>query len=93
MLPNQDIKRLASLSMLTLSPEEAPETIKDMEDILNFAQEIMRFPSDSECRESVSLSLRDDTVSPSSSREAMLGNSKATKAGFISIPASTFEEK
>lgn len=85
-----NIKKIANLSMLTLSEAEKLEFSKDLEEIIGFAESIMQANTANNSKPSSNTELknvfREDTVTNTENREELLKNAATHDGKYISVP-------
>ena len=90
MVTKQEIEQLAILAKLSFSEEEIEELTHDMDEIINFANQVNSFPYDKEetLDNRVKLAdLREDEVKESFSSEVVTSN-VASENGFFPVKRS-----
>lgn len=90
-----NVKHVAKLANLPLSPVEEEKFEKQLSDILSYVEKLNEVDTTNVKETSQVTGLkniaRDDVVSPSLSQEEVLANSKSTKNGLFKVKA-VFEE-
>ena len=85
-----NIKKIANLSMLTLSEDEKAEFGKDLEEIITFAEEISRLNIENNSNPLSNTEqkniFRDDIVTNRENRENLLKNAATNDGIYISVP-------
>lgn len=88
MAKSDDILKLARLSMLTLSDEEAAELSEDMKTVISFADMLNKgdFCENTDISDDFGASLREDIINPSYERADILKNAKTSEDGYFRLP-------
>ena len=87
-LTEQDLDNLSTLARITVSQEEKPKMLEDMQAILGYVSELNEVQGDIvRGQESVFNVVREDVVThaPGSNTKAILDNSPATKDGYVKV--------
>lgn len=88
MLSNEDVKKIASLSMLNITDGELEAYAKDMDSIIAFANQIANAPIGESGGGDADAALpvyRDDIPRPSVPSDAITQNAANQDFGFISV--------
>ncbi|MBQ9783693.1 MAG: Asp-tRNA(Asn)/Glu-tRNA(Gln) amidotransferase subunit GatC [Clostridia bacterium] len=89
MKPTVDIHRLAALSRLELSDEEAARLERDMAAMIAFADTLSSVPADAipaDSARSLSPAIREDVPGAVCDRETLLAAAKTTHRGYVTVP-------
>lgn len=82
-----DIMKLAKLSKLAMSQEEAPKFEAEMQSIIEMVEKLPTITGEGlQPDPKDSMELRKDVIKPSLKREALLKNAPQTQAGCIVVP-------
>ncbi|MBC7414110.1 MAG: Asp-tRNA(Asn)/Glu-tRNA(Gln) amidotransferase subunit GatC [Herminiimonas sp.] len=90
-----DVKRLAVLAQLDLTPEQAQQTLAKLNGIFSLVEQMRTVDTTgvaplnhpiAALRPDLSLRLRDDVVTETNQREAYQKNAPATKDGLYLVP-------
>ena len=85
-----EVKKIAKLSRLKITDEEAEKFSSQLTDILKYAEKINEINTDNIPPTSHSIdiknALRADTVKPSYSRESIMRNAPEPENGFYKVP-------
>lgn len=85
----EEIKHIAKLSKIKLSDEELCQISKQVEQILEYVDQLNEINDDIEPLENISGNynrLRDDVIIDFNNKEQILKNAPKTKDGFILVP-------
>lgn len=90
-ISKKDIEHIANLSMLTLSEEEIERYTKDMQNIVNFAEQVNEVDTDGVDISAFALDsynvFRKDEVKESLDRELLLKNAPSSNGAAYQLPS------
>tara|TARA_S200000501_G_C20850834_1_gene755597 strand:+ start:59 stop:370 length:312 start_codon:yes stop_codon:yes gene_type:complete len=95
-ITEQEVKKIAGLSRLTLSKDELKKRTKDMNNILNYMDTLNEIDTENVKElnnvHDMSTSLRDDKVNNSLSKKDVLNNSPSSNEDYIKVPLTVKKE-
>ena len=95
-ITEQEVKKIADLSRLTLSKDELKKRTKDMNNILNYMDTLNEIDTENVKElnnvHDMSTSLRDDKVNNSLSKKDVLNNSPSSNEDYIKVPLTVKKE-
>lgn len=95
-ITEQEVKKIAGLSRLTLSKDELEKRTEDMNNILNYMDTLNEIDTENVKElnnvHDMSTSLRDDEVNSSLSKKDVLNNSPSSNEDYIKVPLTVKKE-
>ncbi len=86
MITVEEVRKIAQLSMLSLSDDEAERLAADMDQILDFARQVSDAQFEGEAVfGGADSALREDNVAPSVDQEQILQNAMGERNGYFAV--------
>ncbi|HLU19829.1 MAG TPA: Asp-tRNA(Asn)/Glu-tRNA(Gln) amidotransferase subunit GatC [Pusillimonas sp.] len=95
-ITDQDVKRIADLARIALSPEQSERTRSELNGILDLIEQLQAVDTQGvepmahplSAHQDISLRLRDDVAAPGSEaqRDALMANAPAVSEGLFLVP-------
>jgi aspartyl-tRNA(Asn)/glutamyl-tRNA(Gln) amidotransferase subunit C len=85
-----DVRKVARLARLSFSPEEEARLVEELNRILDYVEKLNELDTEGIAPTShvlpISNVFREDEVTPSLPREALLANAPSTSRGYFRVP-------
>jgi len=95
-ISEQEVRKIAALSRLSLSSDELKKRTKDMNNILNYMDTLNEIDTDNVKElynvNDINSTLRDDTFEKSLEKKDILKNSPSSNDDFIEVPLTVKKE-
>ena len=96
-ISEQEVKKIAELSRLSLSSEELKKRTKDMNNILNYMDTLNEIDTENVEElynvNDMKNSLREDNYEPSLDKKDVLANSPSSNSDYIEVPLTVKKER